>query len=200
MSDNPNLENTGATPKSSEIPAKQFITDTQIFESIKPKITSKYGEEVASILQGEYSKGIAYDKMIEEKLLDEIPDKAREYKENLEGVKKLNKVYESFQMDVPSAEKAIKEIFDNDAKFRNMITNDKSLLKNPAVISNVLETFKERQKAESEKMFSYGVNPSGEGKTADVRKSELYKLSLSKKLTTQESTELTNLIKLTKKS
>lgn len=174
---------------------KTDFTDKEAFETLKPKLTRKYGEEVVSKLSSKYAKGLKYDLSVREDTLEEISEEARFIHSEIEADKTREKVYAEFKMEKSEAEKAIKEIYQSDSKFKQMIDEDPSLLNKPSVIKTLLTSFEDRKRDETVKLASFGQTAGGQNKTAYERKKELLKQSLEKPLSVKESAELTKLLK-----
>ncbi len=174
--------------------AKAF-TPREAFESIKPKLSAKYGENIVSALLPEYNKGELISISEKDDYLENIFEKAKEAKINFEAQEKRMGVFKTFDMDEKTGEKAIKEILEKDLEFAEMIKEDSTLLNNPVIIKKALKMYSEKTQAEQNKLHAHGIIKSGiSKKEANDRFIELSQKNSLSEMERKEKFALTKLL------
>jgi hypothetical protein len=183
---NENLQN--AEQKTS----RQFLTDREIFEKIKPKI-SKYGEDVINSLAKDYSKGIAFDESVVNNLFDEIEEKARNAKHFSDIDKRKQEIYTSFGIDAKTAEQNLVQLLQEKESWQEMSNEEKKeLLENPSFIKASLKEYNNLQKIKQLDFQKFGTTSNNETVS---RFDELsLKRGSQKGLSAQELQEYQNLL------
>ena len=170
--------NNASNSSSEKSESSSFITDKEIFTLAERKI-SKYGEDVANQIKQEYSKGVVYDQSVKEDILEQIDEKARQYKQQIENEKKhleienkISELYKNYNLEAKEAENIIKKVIDSDSKMTKLFSKNPNMLSDPTIVESLLDIHKENVRL-SEIRFDLQGQSSSEKKLTRLDELEL---------------------------
>lgn len=131
------------------------ITDQDIFNNLKSKLSKKYGEDVVNSIENNYNRGLKYDISAKENMEEEIRDKAFTLYRDSEIAKKQNQVYKFHELSREEGDKIIGEMVKYDSELQEDIKLDPEYFSSPANLNRVLKKHKQ-EKADKNMVNNFG--------------------------------------------
>lgn len=131
------------------------ITDKEIFENMKDKLSKKFGEDVVNFIENNYNKGLKYDISVKDNMEDDIRESAYNFHRDVEIAKKQNKIYEAHELSREEGDKIIEEMVKYNPELQEDIKLDPEYFSSPANLNRVLKKHKQ-EKADKNMANNFG--------------------------------------------